>query len=115
MRGGIWAGIFFGAVIALLLTSAPGCAAGAKRQMTAEAVKQAIDKTAKSVQLVTFPDTGWNPVKVVRGNASTKDKNPQQPGAEKAEIAELVTFGDSHARPVRIVRGETDRAAATPG
>ena len=100
MRRGTWASVLSGAMIALVMTPVPGSATGAKRQMTAEAAKHAIDKRDNSRQLVTFPDTGWSPVKVVRGAFSTKDKGA--PAAEKAETAEIVSFGDSQAKPVTM-------------
>jgi len=112
MRRGTWASVLSGAMIALVMTPVPGSATGAKRQMTAEAAKHAIDKSDNSRQLVTFPDTGWSPVKVVRGAFSTKDKGA--PAAEKAETAEIVSFGDSQAKPVRIMRGELARGSPAP-
>ena len=73
-------------------------------------VGQAIEK-AKSVQLVTFPETGWSPVKVVRGGASARGDNAKPSSAEKAETAEIITFGDSNGRSVRILRGDADPSA----
>jgi hypothetical protein len=113
------AGIVLGALIAQLLPptqgGTPAAAEKAKPQMTAEAVKQVIDNKGKSIQLVTFPDSGWGSVRIVRGGSPAKAKNSQPARAEKAEIAELVTFGDSRATTVRILRGESDRSAATRG
>ncbi len=82
--------------------------------MTAEAVNRAIDRKPNNTQLVTFPDTGWSPVRVVRGASSAKDKGGRQPAAEKAETAEIVSFGDSPAKPVRIMRGELARGSTAP-
>jgi hypothetical protein len=118
MRSGIEARVLFGAIIALLAAPPDGCAAGSssksKPGMTAETVNQEAEKKANRIQLVTFPDTGWSPVKVVRRGAPAKDEDAQKPTAEKAEIAELVTFGDRQNTAVRVVRGETDRAPVMP-
>ena len=113
MRRGIWADIVFG-VAAALLAASPGRVAQAsgpaQRLTTPDAIKEVIQRKARSVQLVSFPDTGWNSVKVVRGGSSTEGSMaPQRP---MAEMAEIVTFADSHANPVRVIRGETDRAIA---
>jgi Transglycosylase SLT domain len=119
MRRGIWAIMLFSAFFALASLWPRGSAAQAsskaKPQIPAETVKQAIEKKAGRVQVITFPNTGWSPVKVVRGSSSTRRETEQKPGDEKAEVAEIVTFADSQTRPVRIVRGEADRAAAMPG
>jgi Transglycosylase SLT domain len=109
MRRRIWGAIFLsGSLVTLTLTSANGATAKGKTPMSAEAVGQVIENKAKSVQLVTFPATGWNPVKVVRGGASTRGDNARPPSAEKTETAEIITFGDSGGRSVRILRGDTD-------
>src|SRR5215831_12153241 len=110
MRRGIWADIVFG-VAAALLAASPGRVAQAsgpaQRLTTPDAIKEVIQRKVRSVQLVSFPDTGWNSVKVVRGGSSTEGSMaPQRP------TAEIVTFADSHANPVRVIRGETDRAIA---
>jgi hypothetical protein len=118
MRSGFWAGIIVVAAAAVLLAPEFGCAAEISNPAppkTAEAVKQLIEKRAGSSQRITFPDTGWTPVKVMRGSASARDKIAQKPEEEKAEIAEIVTFGDPPARPVRVVRGEAGRVTVTPG
>jgi hypothetical protein len=109
MRRRIWAAILSGTVSALALALAPAADAVAKSKapVSAEPVGQAIEK-AKSVQLVTFPETGWSPVKVVRGGASTRGDNAKASSAEKAETAEIITFGDSNGRSVRILRGDAD-------
>jgi hypothetical protein len=112
MRRRIWGAIFLsGSLVTLTLTSANGATAKSKTPMSAEAVGQVIENKAKSVQLVTFPATGWNPVKVVRGGASTRGDNARPPSAEKTETAEIITFGDSGGRSVRILRGDTDPSA----
>ena len=69
MRRGIWASVFFGAGAALLPACGAEAASKAKPQITVETVKHAIEGNTGSVQLVTFPDTGWSAVKVVRGNS----------------------------------------------
>jgi Transglycosylase SLT domain len=112
MRHGIWASVLAGVMIALTMMPVPGAAAGPRRQLTAEAAEQAIDKADNSIQLVTFPETGWSSVKVVRGASSTKDTGAPPP--EKAETAEIVSFDDSPAQPVRIMRGELARGSAAP-
>lgn len=117
MRSGIRIGGFWGAFIALLMIPIEGHTAEAsskKAFSTAEDVKQVIEKKAKSVQLVTFPDTKWSPVKVVRGSVSAKVNDAQKIGAEKAETAEIVTFGDPQHSSVRVMRGETNRATTLP-
>src|SRR5262249_37561590 len=86
--------------------------AKAKLRITADTIEQVIRKKALSVELVTFPETEWNPVKVVRGGSPARGKDGHKLATEKAEHAEIVTFGDPRAQPVRIVRGETGRAAA---
>src|SRR5207302_9350528 len=111
MRGGIWASVCFGAVAALAPACSAEAASKAKRHMTVEILKQAIESNAGSVQRVTFPDTGWGAVKVVRGNSPAPDKNPQKPAADKAEI---VSFADPQTRPVRILRGESERGLGVP-
>jgi hypothetical protein len=110
MRRRIWAAILSGTVFALALAPAVDAAAKRKGPVSAEAVGQAIEK-AKSVQLVTFPETGWSPVKVVRGGASAGGDNTKPSSAEKAETAEIITFGDSNGRSVRILRGDADPSA----
>ena len=114
MRSRIRSGGLWSALIALLSSPITGHTAE-KASSTAEAVKQAIDKKAKSVQLVTFPDTEWSPVKVVRGKAAASGNEARKMGAEKAEATEIVTFGDPRHASVRVMRGETDHAAMPPG
>jgi hypothetical protein len=116
MRRDIKTGIAFGAVAALLAVSEARTAqtsGAAKPQVTSEAIKEEaikelIERKAHSVQLVTFPDTGWNSVRVVRGGSPTKGRTASDD--PKAEMAEIVTFADPQAKAVRVVRGETDRA-----
>jgi hypothetical protein len=89
--------------------------ASSKKAVTADVIKQMIKKQAGSLQLVTFPDTGWSPVKVVRGTGPTKSNGAAKPEGEKPETAEIVTFDDSRHNSVRVIRGENDRTAMIPG
>ncbi len=114
MRGGIWASVFCCAGAAFWSACTAEAASKAKQRISAETVKQAIESKTGSVQLVTFPDTGWGAVKIVRGGSRARDKTGQQSAAEKAETAEIVTFADSHRRPVRILRGESEHSLGTP-
>jgi Transglycosylase SLT domain len=107
-------GFFYSAFLGVLLVPTCGYAASKKTRSTAENVSLVIDRKAKSVQLVTFPDTAWSPVKVVRGSGAAKSNAMQNVAAEKAETAEIVTFGDRRLVAVRVMRGETDRALASP-
>ena len=65
--------------------------------------------------MVTFPDTAWNAVKIVRGGSPARDKSGQKPVAEKAEKPEIVTFSDPRRSPVRVLRGDSERALVLPG
>lgn len=109
MRGGVWAGIFVSASAALLPVSTALPASKAKTGITLDALKHAIESKPESVQLVTFPDTGWSSVKIVRGNSPTREKSGQKPAAERAETAEIVTFADPQRPPVRVLRGDGER------
>jgi hypothetical protein len=104
MRGGIWAILFVCAV-----TCAAEAASKAKPQISAETLKHAIESKTGSVQLITFPDTGWSAVKIVRGG----NKARQRPVAEKVETAEIVTFADPRRSAVRILRGDSERGLVT--
>jgi Transglycosylase SLT domain len=114
MRGGIWASVFLGAGTALLPACIAEAASKAKPQITAETIKHAIENKSGNVQLVTFPDTGWSAVKIVRGSSPARGKNGQA-AAEKAETAEIVTFADPRRAPVRILRGESERGLGMSG
>jgi hypothetical protein len=103
-----------GAAAALWSACTAEAASNAEPQISAEAVKLAIESTTGTVQLVTFPDTGWSAVKIVRGGLPARDKIGQEPAAEKAEAAEIVTFGDSHGMPVRILRGDSESSLGMP-
>jgi gas vesicle protein len=115
MRSGIWIGGFWGAFIAVLLIPSHAYPASKKARSTAETVQQVIERKASSVQLVTFPDTAWSPVKVVRGSPPAKSNAAPKMGAEKAETAEIVSFGDPQHSSVRVMRGETDHATLIQG
>jgi hypothetical protein len=115
MRRGIWAGII---LIGFAAVSTGRAAEPSKPQIMAEAVKQLIENRAGSSQRITFPDTEWSPVRVVRGSSPPRDKvaqGPEADNADRAEVAEIVTFGDSAARPVRVVRGDAARVTVMSG
>jgi len=114
MRGRVLASIFCGAATTLLPGFAAEGGSKSKPQISAEAVQQAIEGKTGSVQLVTFPDTGWSAVKIVRGNSAARDKNRQNPAADKAEVAEVVSFADPQKGPVRILRGDSERGLGMP-
>src|SRR5438477_4074351 len=113
MRGGIWAILFVCAGAALWTAGSAEAAAKVKAQITAETLKHAIEGKTGSVQLVTFPDTGWSPVKIVRGGSPAHDKTGQKPVAEKVETAEIVTFADPRRSALRILRGDSERGLVT--
>jgi Transglycosylase SLT domain len=118
MRSEIRIGAPLMAITALLMIMmfAPAAEASSKKAAaTPEIIQQMIKKKAGSVQLVTFPDTGWSAVKVVRGKAPAKGGDARKPELEKAETAETVTFNDLRHGPVRVIRGESDRAVMIPG
>jgi hypothetical protein len=118
MRSGIRIGAPLIAMAAplMMMMFAPAAEASSKKAAaTTEIMQQMIKKKAGSVQLVTFPDTGWSPVKVMRGKAPVKSNDARRPGLEKAETAETVTFDDSRHSSVRVIRGESDRAVMVPG
>ena len=120
MRNGFWAGVISGAIIALLLTQphayAAKVAVKAKHHRAAIATgKHFVEKKPVSVQIVLFPDTQWNAVKIIRGGTRTKDETAGVEPAEKAETAEVVKFDDPSTKPVRVVRGDTDHSPSTPG
>src|SRR6266478_2662415 len=106
MRRGIWAALVCGITLAPLGHAAEASPKG-KPRISAEILKQAIEQKPGNVQLVTFPDSPWSSVRVVRGRPPAKDADARTPPAEKTENAEIVTFGDLQSKPVRVVRGET--------
>jgi hypothetical protein len=125
MRNGFWAGVVPGALIVLLLMQAHAYAAKASAKPKHRTIvvtgkhipekRHAPEKKPVSVQIVSFPDTQWQAVKIIRGGTSAKDATAGVVPAEKAETAEIVTFGDPNSNPVRVVRGDTDRPAEAPG
>jgi hypothetical protein len=76
--------------------------------------KHDVQKKPVSVQIVSFPDTQWQAVKVVRGGTSAKDETAGVEPAEKAETAEIVTFSDPNSKSVRVVRGDADHSPSMP-
>jgi len=115
MRDRAVASIFGGAAIALLPGFAAEAASKPRPQISAETIEQVIENRSGSVQQVTFPDTGWSAVKIVRGNSPGRDKNRPMPAADKAEVAEIVSFADPQKGPVRILRGDSERGLGMPG
>jgi hypothetical protein len=106
MRRSILGSTLVGASVALVMA---GTAAASKtnRQVSAETVARVLESGSASVQLVSFPNTDWSTVKVVRGNR-------RKPPTEKPETAEIITFTDPQAR-VRVMRGEAASRAGVPG
>jgi hypothetical protein len=144
MRNGFWAGVVPGALIVLLLMEShgyaarvsvkskhraivvtgkhvqqPGYAATAAVKPKHRAIvvtgKHILEKKPVSVQIVSFPETGWQAVKVIRGGTPAKNETAGVVPAEKSETAEIVTFEDPNNKPVRVVRGDTDHPADAPG
>jgi hypothetical protein len=113
MQGDIWPRIIAGAAIALLLMHAHAYPAktSPKSKIRAAVVagKQIEENKPASVQVLTFPDTEWNPVKIIRGRGPTAEAKP----TEKPAAAELVTFADPRTKPVRVLRGDGEHPAAT--
>jgi Transglycosylase SLT domain len=107
MRRGIFAGALFGASAVLAMAGTAAASSKAKPQISADTIKELIERKPGSLQLVRFPDAGWSPVKVIRGGVA------KQPG-EKTETAELITFADPQASTVRVLRGEREHGAAAP-
>jgi hypothetical protein len=103
----------------LLLMQQPGYAAKAtvkpKHRPTVVTGKHIPEKKPVSVQIVSFPETGWQAVKVIRGGTPAKDEIAGVVPAEKSETAEIVTFEDPNNKPVRVVRGDTDHPADAAG
>src|SRR5438445_5830368 len=113
MQSVSWACMIAGAAMALLLGYPDGHAAEtshkSKPRATVVTGKHVDDKKPGSVQLVTFPDTDWIPVKVIRGGMPAI---ADVPPTEKPAVAEIVTFGDPKTKPVRVLRGDGDHPAA---
>ena len=121
MRGGIRTGALFsagfsaGAALSLACNGEAAARAKPAIAVTVETVKQAIESKNGSVQLVTFPETGWGAVKIVRGSSTGRNKSGQKPVPEKAEIAEVASFDDPQRKPVRILRGDAEHGFGIPG
>ncbi len=115
MRGGIWASLFVCAATTLCSACAAEAASKAKPQISAATLKHAIESKTGSVQLVTFFDTAWSAVKIVRGGSPVRDKTGRQPATEKVETPEIVTFADPRRSPVRILRGDSESGLAMSG
>jgi len=119
MRNGFRAGVIPGAMIVLLLvqphTHAGKASVKSKPRVTVATGKHVAEKKPVSVQVVSFPDTQWQPVRVIRGGTPAKDESAGVEPTEKAETAEIVRFADPNSGPVRVVRGETDHPTLTPG
>ncbi len=119
MQKGIWPWVIPGGMIALLLMQPHGYAAKAsvkpKHRATTVIGRHVAERKPVSVQIVSFPDTEWHAVRIIRGGTPVTDVTAGVEPVEKAETAEIVTFGDPSSKPVRVVRGETDRVAALPG
>src|SRR5262249_2033873 len=112
MRSGIPNNGLSSATATLLLIgiSVNPAEASAKRNRTrVPTVEQVIASKTGSVQLITFPETGWNSVRVVRGRGTAKNNDGEKPPAEKADTAEIVRFDDSAHGTVRVMRGDTVR------
>ncbi|HKM72364.1 MAG TPA: lytic transglycosylase domain-containing protein [Stellaceae bacterium] len=82
-----------------------------RHRATVATGKHVVEKKPESVQIVTFPDTEWRPVKIIRGGLELKDTKIGVVPAEKAETVEIVTFGNPKSKPVRVLRGDGDQAA----
>ena len=125
MRNGFRAGVIPCAILVLLLTQPYGYAAKAavksRHRVTVATGKHVVDKTKRvvekkprSVQIVSFPDTQWQPVKIIRGGTPVKDETEGVTPTEKDETAQIVTFADPNSNPVRVVRGDTDHLSSMP-
>ena len=125
MRNGFRAGVIPCAILVLLLTQPYGYAAKAavksRHRVTVATGKHVVDKTKRvvekkprSVQIVSFPDTQWQPVKIIRGGTPAKDETEGVTPTEKDETAQIVTFADPNSNPVRVVRGDTDHLSSMP-
>ena len=112
MRNGFWAGAIPGAMIVLLLTQPHAHAAKtwvkSKHRITVATGKHVVrnkddvQKKPVSVQIVSFPDTQWHAVKVIRGGTAAKDETAGAEPQEKTETAEIVAFSDPNSKPVRV-------------
>ncbi len=69
-------------------------------------VKELIASKSSRTEIVTFPDPGLPPVKVVRGEGGV---------AGRPAAAEIVTFANPRLNPVRVLRGGGDGAPGPAG
>src|SRR5205823_3583368 len=106
-----------GALMALLLGypdayAAEKTSSKSKPRATVVNGKRVDDKKPGSVQLVTFPDTDWTPVKVIRGGMPAIASVPP---TERPAAAEIVTFGDPKVKSVRVLRGDGEHPPPAAG
>ena len=89
MQHGTWARVIPGGMIVLLLMQPHGYAAKAsvkpKHRATTVIGKHVTEKKPESVQIVSFLDTEWHAVRIIRGGTSAKDQTTGVEPAEKAE------------------------------
>src|SRR6516225_3005386 len=94
MRNDSWARGIPGAMIVLLLMQPHGYAAKAsarsKHHVTVTIGRHPVEKKPVSVQIVSFPDTEWHAVKIIRGGTPPKDETAGVEPAKKTETAEIV-------------------------
>ena len=112
MRSGIRLGLVSFAALSVMV-QAP--AEAAKARPTLQTVKRLLGSKTAYVQIVTFPDTAWSPIRVVRGEAMARSAGLSGETATKTETAEIVTFGDADSKAVRVLRGEGDRGPTLSG
>ena len=120
MRRRIWAAILSGAVIALALAPAAEAAAKSKAPISAEAGRASDRERPRACRLVTFPETGWSPVKVVRGGVLGQRRQGQRRRQlKRPRRPRSSAFGDSKGRSVQDNAGRRRPirmpTAAAPG
>src|SRR5437762_13017731 len=108
-----WAHRMADAAIVLSLTYAlPYAAEASPKSKTRGTViitgKQVEEKKPASVQILTFPDTEWSPVKIIRGRTTVDGAITEGQPSKKLAAAEIVTFADPSTKPVRVLRGDGD-------
>jgi Transglycosylase SLT domain len=108
MRSGKWLGLVSFAALSVMIQPP---AEAAKARPTLQTIKRLLGSKTAYVQIVTFPDTAWSPIRVVRGEAMARSAGLSGEAATKAETAEIVSFGDADSKAVRVLRGESDRAS----
>jgi Transglycosylase SLT domain len=109
MRSGKWLGLVSFVALSAIF-QAP--AEAAKTRPTLQTIKRLLESKTAYVQIVTFPDAAWSPIRVVRGEAMAKSAGLSGETATKAETAEIVTFGEPDLKAVRVLRGDSDRGPA---